>query len=122
MADGEEESRSRSRDRSDELPDGSSTELPGEQCDDDHDHGDHHRREHPQAPWCLAEHCLAQPADHRRDRPLIVVRNCGVSCGGPEVQLVAVVAVGIREGDLDDELGNSDRKNPTPSDRATNHA
>jgi hypothetical protein len=53
---------------------------------------------------------------------LIVVRNCGVSCGSPEVQLVAVVAVGIRERDLDDELGNSDGKNPTPSDRATNHA
>ena len=46
MADGEQECRSRSRDRGDELPHSPGTELPGEQRDDDHDHADHHGREH----------------------------------------------------------------------------
>ena len=64
----------------------------------------------------LAEHPLREAAEQRRQRRLVVVSPGWMSRSDAEVQLVPVVAVAVRRGNEQQQLGGRDRKDERPGD------
>ena len=117
MAHGEHEGRRGRSDGCQELAARAGAQLPCEKRDKDDDDRDDQRGDDPQSSRRLAEDRLADPAEERRQRPLIVVAGSRMAGRGAEVELVAVVAVAVRERELQEQLHRSDGEHEPRSER-----
>jgi hypothetical protein len=117
MADDEDESGYGGACRGHELTLRAGAELSREQCHE-HDHERHRNgRDDAQSSRRLAEDRLAHPSEQRGQGRLVVVAERRMSRGCAEVELVPVVAVAVREQDLDEQVRCRDRKHEPGSER-----